>query len=164
MSQANRGRAFEQLIEQANEQYAAKNWAHITKIPNHWQVIRRGKQVVSAFPVRKSPIDFIGLSNGKFIAFDAKSTQERTRFPLSNIEPHQMDYMRHVTEHGGQAFILLEYAKLQEIYLISYKELAKYWEDAENGGRKSIPYTDMWRFQQVNASREIVLDYLKELV
>lgn len=164
MSQANRGRAFEQLIEQANEQYATKNWAHVTKIPNHWVVIRKGRQITSAFPSKKSPIDFIGLSNGRFIAFDAKSTQERTRFPLSNIESHQMDYMQHVTEHGGQAFILLEYAKLQEIYLIPYKDLQKYWEDAENGGRKSIPYADMWQFNQVKTSRGIVLDYLEELV
>lgn len=93
ISQANRGRSFEQLIEHSNKQYQTKGKALIQKVPTPWKVIRRGKQIVSAHPAEKSTVDFVGVADGKAIAFDAKSTRELTRFPLSNIEVHQMVFL-----------------------------------------------------------------------
>ena len=58
----------------------------IFKIPNEFIVLRKGAKIVSAFPKKKSPcLDYIGiLPNGKSIVFEAKTTANKTSFPLSN--------------------------------------------------------------------------------
>lgn len=160
VSYANRGMSFEHLIEHANAQYRAKGWALVQKVATPWKIIRRGKQIVSAFPEKKSTVDFIGVANGKAIAFDAKSTRERTRFPLSNIEEHQMFFLEQFHNQGGHAFILVEYVKFNEVYLIPFLRLRDYWNTAMMGGRKSIPYEEMILFPRIRSGRGIVLDYL----
>ncbi|WP_338114403.1 Holliday junction resolvase RecU [Tissierella carlieri] len=61
--------------------------------------IRRGKQMVSADHKEKSMLNFIGLYKGIPIAFDAKEAKEETRFPLSNIQPHQMEFIENWYKH-----------------------------------------------------------------
>ncbi len=163
VSYANRGKSFEQIIETANKQYLLKKWGLIQKVATPWKVIRKGKRIISAYPAEKSTVDFVGVANGKAIAFDAKSTRERTRFPLSNIEKHQMLFLKYFQDQGGQAFILIEFSKLNETYLIPFNSLLEYWNNSMNGGRKSIPYSDMMKFPIVKSGRGIVLDYLAVL-
>jgi recombination protein U len=158
---ANRGQAFETLIEMANKQYAMKGRATIQKVATPWKVIRRGNQIVSAFPEKKSTVDFIGIANGRAIAFDAKSTRERTRFPLSNIEEHQFQFLKRWKDNGGISFILVEFAKKQEIYVLPYDELETWWNESQNGGRKSIPYEwFLLNCDLVKSKNGILLDYL----
>ena len=161
---ANRGMAFEELVEYSNRQYAEKGWASIQKVATPWKVVRRGKQIVSAFPEKKSTVDFVGVANGRAIAFDAKSTRERTRFPLANIEQHQMDFLERFQDQGGIGFFLVEFAKHHEFYIIPFTNMNEYWERARAGGRKSIPYDDMFLFEKVKSGRGIALDYLAKLV
>lgn len=164
VSYANRGLSFEELIDYANEQYAAKGWAQVQKVATPWQIVRKGKRVVGAFPTEKSTVDYVGVANGKPIAFDAKSTRERTRFPLRNIQPHQMGFLKRWQDQGGKAFFLIEFVKHNEIYYVSYDDVYDCWEQAYNGGRKSIPYNDFWiRFSLVEPGRGIVLDYLSTI-
>lgn len=163
ISQANRGKSFEQLIEHSNKQYRAKGKALIQKVPTPWRVIRRGKQIVSAHPAEKSTVDFVGVYGGKAVAFDAKSTREVTRFPLSNIELHQMVFLQEFHDQGGQAFILIEFAKTYEVFLVPYVKIREYWNAAQNGGRKSIPYEDMKLFPKISSGNGIALDYLAAL-
>lgn len=163
VSYANRGRSFEQIIESANMQYQLKGWGLIQKVPTPWRVIRRGKQIISAHPEKKSTVDFVGVANGKAIAFDAKSTRERTRFPLSNIEQHQVLFLKNFQDQGGQTFVLIEFAKLNETYLVPFDSLLDYWNSAMNGGRKSIPYDDMFKFPIVRSGRGVALDYLSAI-
>jgi recombination protein U len=57
---------------------------------------------------KQSTVDFAGLiKGGKFIAFDAKETKVKTRFDLSNIHQHQLEYLMMVRELGGLAFFLI---------------------------------------------------------
>lgn len=161
---ANRGQSFENVIEQSNIQYRAKEWAIMQKVPTPWKILRRGPQIVSAFPEKKSTVDFIGMASGISIAFDAKSTQNKTNFPLSNIEEHQMLFLQNFHKHGGKAFFLIEFATHQKVYLLPFTHMRSYWNIANKGGRKSIPYDDMQRFPEVQTSRGITLDYLVYIV
>lgn len=164
ISHANRGSGFEELIDYANEQYAQKGWAQVQKVATPWQVIRRGKQIVTAFPTKKSTVDYIGVANGKAIAFDAKSTRERTRFPLSNIPSHQIEFLKDWQDQGGKAFFLIEFVKHQEVYFIEIEEMLPYWDRASNGGRKSISYRDFEvHLPLVEQGRGVALDYLRYL-
>ncbi|MEK5272573.1 Holliday junction resolvase RecU [Aeribacillus sp. FSL K6-8394] len=161
VSYANRGMSFEHLIERTNQQYFMKGIATIQKVATPWKVIRKGKQIVSAFPEKKSTVDFIGIYNGRAIAFDAKSTRERTRFPLSNIEEHQFNFLKQWKNNSGISFLLIDFTKKQEVYFLTLSELEKWWNEAEKGGRKSIPYE--WFVENCNLVKSkngILLDYL----
>jgi recombination protein U len=159
---ANRGQAFEQLIEITNKQYALKGQATIQKVPVPWKVFYDKKTKRSkAIPEEKSTVDFIGASNGRAIAFDAKSTREVTRFPLSNIENHQILFLKNWKDNGGISFILVEFAKKRETYLLPFQSLENWWNEAQLGGRKSIPYE--WFLMNCNLVKSkngILLDYL----
>lgn len=161
-SYANRGQAFEHLIEATNKQYYRNGMATIQKVPVPWKVFYDRKTKRSrAIPVKKSTVDFIGIVDGRGIAFDAKSTRERTRFPLTNIEDHQFQFLKSWKDNGGISFILVEFAKKQEVYILTINQLEKWLTEAENGGRKSIPYDwFLTNCDLVRSKNGILLDYL----
>jgi recombination protein U len=153
VSYANRGMSFEHLIERTNAQYAQKGIATIQKVPVPWKVFYDCKT--------KSTVDFIGCYNGRAIAFDAKSTRERTRFPLSNIEDHQFKFLKRWQDNGGISFILVEFAKKNEVYIFPLTEVEKWLRKANEGGRKSVPYEYfMTECDLVKSKNGILLDYL----
>lgn len=152
--------SFETLIEETNMQYFMKKIATIQKVATPIKIIKTEK-TLNAFFEKKSTVDFIGCYNGRAIAFDAKSTKERTRFPLSNIEEHQFNFLKQWKNNGGISFLLIDFAKKQEVYFLTLSELEKWWNEAEKGGRKSIPYE--WFVENcdlVKSKNGILLDYL----
>lgn len=159
LTHANRGMGLESLIEYANAQYAAKGIAQIQKVSTPWKVIRKGKQIVSAFPEKKSTVDFIGIQKGNAIAFDAKSTENKTSFPLSNVEQHQIDFMNNWEEQGGTAFLLIEFKVHKEIYFLPMIHLNLWFSSPD---RKSIPYTFFNKRWLISQGDGVVLDYLKQ--
>ena len=158
---ANRGKSLETLIEYANVQYKTKGLALIQKVPTPWTVQRRGKQIVSAFPAEKSTVDFIGLSNGVPIAFDAKQCHNKTSFPLSNIEDHQLKFLHGWKLSGGISFLLIEMTALGKIYRVEHDQIISYCNASATGGRKSIPVKDFDKFRVIGESSGIILDYLE---
>lgn len=160
-SHANLGRELEELINYANEQYKNKGVAIVQKIATPWKVIRRGSQIVSAFPEQKSTVDYIGLSRGRPVAFDAKQCLKDTLFPLSYIEQHQLDFLTLWEIHTGEAFWIIEMVKLGKIFKVEHAMMRYYFGVAMAGGRKSIPVADLEKFPEVTQAGGIVLDYLK---
>lgn len=163
ISYGKRGQELERLIERSNEIYRNRGMALVYKIPTPWNIYYNKKtgQVFKAFPAEKSTVDFIGISHGRGIAFDAKSTNNRTSFPLNNIKPHQIEYLKRFREQGGEAFFIVEFAKLHEVYFLPIKAVLSWWEASLNGGRKSIPYE--WFLEnckQIRPKNDIPLDYL----
>lgn len=159
---ANRGRVLEDIIEHSNIIYKHKGYALIDKIPTPWTVIRgKGGKINKAFPHAKSTVDFIGLSNGTSIAFDAKSTNEKNLFPLSNIHEHQIEYLRNHDEQAGVSFLLVHFSKYQETYYLKLDDLNDWWDGQFKGGRKSIPYS--WfkgKCDRIVSGNGVPLDYL----
>lgn len=159
IAHANRGMGLETLIEYANAQYAAKGIALIQKVATPWKVVRKGKQIVSAFPEKKSTVDFIGVYKGKAVAFDVKQTENKTRFPYANIEDHQLDYMQKWEANGGLSFFLIEFKAHQKIFYVP----ASYFIGMKGAGG-SMPYSAFTTFRNVSEVKQgdgIVLDYLK---
>jgi recombination protein U len=138
----NSGAVFEEMLKNSCEYYLFKGIALIHKIPTPWSVTydKKSKKVIRAHPEEKSSVDFEGIWHGKSLAFEAKSTRERKRFDLKNIHQHQMDYLDRHQDQGGISFLLMEFSKLGEVYFIWYDQLKEWWNDAKEGGRKSIPY------------------------
>lgn len=167
MTQANRGKALETLIDHTNKIYKQKGQALIDKVPTPWSVSynRRTGRVSRAFPQKKGTVDFVGISHGRSIAFDAKNTNSRTSFPLSNVADHQLEYLLNHQDQGGISFIIVCFAKHQEHYLLRVNDLKTWWDGSLKGERKSIPYN--WFVENcdlIKSSNGIPLDYLKKCV
>ena len=76
VSYANRGMALEELLQFVNQIYDKQKIAVVQKISTPWKVIRKGKQIITAFPEGKSTLDFRGtVKGGLSISFDAKESQ-----------------------------------------------------------------------------------------
>lgn len=163
---ANRGSAFESIIEFTNKQYFDREIAIIQKVPTPWKVSFDPRSGYSkAFPEKKSTVDFIGQTNGLPVCFEAKSTRETTRFPLSNISEHQVTFMKKWYEQKGLSFLLIDFPVQNEVYLLSIPKLEQWIYQAETGGRKSIPYE--WieeNCKTVRSHNGLGLDYLSAVL
>lgn len=160
-SHANRGAAFEQMIDMTNNQYRNKGVADIRKIPTPVKIMSNNRGQVKGYTQKGELVDYFGVTDGRAIAFDAKQTNERTSFPLKNVSEHQYELLRSWHQKGAQSFLIVSFAKLDEIYLLPFELLETYWEGAQKGGRKSIPYqTFLMQCEMVESKRGYVLDYL----
>ena len=104
-----RGSTLEALVNRTNEQYAEKNLALIQKIPTPITPVRMDKEnrhITLAYFEQRSTVDYIGAVQGIPVCFDAKECSVDT-FPLSNIHPHQVEFMNTFEQQGGIAFFLI---------------------------------------------------------
>ena len=125
-------------------------------------MIRKGKQIVSAFPAEKSTVDYVGIrKDGAPVAFDAKQCHNKTSFPLANIEQHQMEFLQEWDKQGGEAFLLIEMVTIRKIFKLSLEALNFYFALAANGGSKSIKVQHLIESgPEVKSAGGIALDYL----
>lgn len=168
ISQANRGKALENLIEAANAVYEFQNVAIIQKIPTPTKVVRafdpasQKSRIVSAFHEKKSTVDFVGVvMGGKSVAFDAKSTLNKTMLRLDAIEPHQYDFLEKFQEIDGVSFLIVEFAEVGEIYRIDFDTVKR----AKKNGKKNILLSDIRKeCQRCSQTGVNPLHYLINLV
>ena len=137
---ANRGMDLESIINDTNLYLLENDIAIIYKKPTPIGVVKvsyeNNKQIITkAYFKEASTLDYNGVYKGKYIEFDAKSTESKTSFPLSNIHKHQIEHIKNVINHSGIAFLIIEmnglYYLLDGIKLIDFINKKK---------RKSIPY------------------------
>lgn len=129
---SNRGQFLEKVINISNKQYLERNLALINKIPTPTRI--NPKKHTATFS-EKSTVDFTGVSNGTFIAFDAKETKTQN-FPFNRLEPHQETYLKHAYKQKGQAFILILFVQENTLYRLDIDEYVRLKKELE---RKSIP-------------------------
>lgn len=139
----NRGMALENDLNETNKYYLIHNIAVIHKKPTpitinrvdyksrHDAIIREARFKIP------STTDYNGIYKGRYIDFEAKETQSKTSFPLSNIHQHQLDHLRSIINHEGIAFIIVRFISFNETYYIDANDLFSF---LDNTDRKSIPY------------------------
>ncbi|MBO5561866.1 MAG: Holliday junction resolvase RecU [Firmicutes bacterium] len=158
-----RGSAFEDLINMTNDVYKQRNVAIIQKIPTPITPVKLDKehgQITLAYFDKQSTVDYIGAVQGIAVCFDAKETREK-RLPMQNIHEHQMDFMEHFERQDGVSFLLVHFAVLDEYYYLPFPVLKKYWDEAQRGGRKSVPYTAFEQKYRLYPSDGYPLNYLE---
>ena len=143
-SHGNRGMNLEEDINLSNDFYKANGLCLITKRPTPINVVKvdysKGAIITNAYFEKQSTTDYNGVYKGRYIDFEAKSTLKITSFPLANISSHQIEHLKQVLKHGGIAFFIIEFAKLDQVYLLDASYVIDFYE---NGERKSIPYKDV---------------------
>ena len=141
ISASNRGMNLEEDINISNEWYKEQAIALVTKRPTPINIVKvdysKGARITDAYFEKQSTTDYNGVYKGKYLDFEAKNTKSKTSFPLSNIEAHQIEHLKHVLNHGGIAFFIIQFQLLNEVYLLDASFVIEYYE---HGERKSIPY------------------------
>lgn len=135
-----RGSTLEELINRTNEQYHEKGLALIQKIPTPITPVRMDKEhrhITLAYFEQRSTVDYIGAVQGIPVCFDAKECCADT-FPLANVHPHQVTFMKDFEKQGGVAFFLIFYSSSNQFYYLPLRSLLTFWQRMEEGGRKSF--------------------------
>ena len=104
-----RGSALEDYINHTNEQYRNRGLALIQKIPTPITPVKIDKEqrhITLAYFDQRSTVDYIGAVQGIPVCFDAKNARQ-IQFPLQNVHPHQVAFMREFEEQGGIAFLII---------------------------------------------------------
>lgn len=157
-----RGSTFEEIINFTNERYRQERLALFQKIPTPITPVRMDaetKTITLAYFEKQSTIDYIGVAQGVPVAFDAKETAGKS-LPLQNIHAHQMAFMEEFRQQKGLSFLLVHISAVDEYYLLPFEILKRYWENAEKGGRKSIPY-DAFEKKYLIRQNGSILHYLE---
>lgn len=157
-----RGSTLEDMVNRTNECYRQNGLALIQKIPTPITPVEMNKsrQITLAYFDKKSTVDYIGAVQGIPVCFDAKECAVTT-FPLQNIHPHQIAFMREFEEQGGIAFLILYYTMLDELYYMPFSEVATVWKRMEDGGRKSFTYEELDKHLPIRRKGEYLCHYLE---
>ncbi len=160
-----RGSTLEELINRTNEQYLEKGLALIQKIPTPITPIRIDKEhrhITLAYFEQKSTVDYIGAVQGIPVCFDAKECAVDT-FTLANVHPHQVAFMEAFEKQGGIAFFILFYTARNELVYLPLKDLLRFWERAQNGGRKSFRHEELDLSYVIPMHGGVLVPYLEAL-
>lgn len=135
-----RGSGLEEYINQTNEVYRDNQLALVQKIPTPITPInidKTNRHITLAYFDQKSTVDYIGLVQGVPVCFDAKECAGDT-FPLANIHEHQVAFMTDFERQDGISFLLLSFTRREEFYYMKYREMMRFWNRMQEGGRKSF--------------------------
>lgn len=161
------GMLFEYALNETNKYYLNKNIAVIYKKPTPIQVVnvdypRRSKaKIIEAYYQKPSTTDYNGIYRGKYIDYEAKETNNLS-FSFKHISPHQIDHLQKVDEHGGIAFVIIYYKKVNQIYLIDIKDFYHLFQLGNQGEAKSISVEQIKQIgKQVKTGYSPMIDYLK---
>lgn len=160
-----RGSTLEDLINRTNDSYRDKRLALIQKIPTPItpiEIDKASRHITLAYFDQKSTVDYIGTVQGIPVCFDAKECASRT-FPLQNIHPHQIRFMKEFEEQGGIAFIILYFTGLNEIYYLPLEHVLAFWVRMEEGGRKSFTYDEVDKEWRIRSCRDMLVHYLEQI-
>jgi recombination protein U len=137
----NRGMDFEKEINLTNQFYVETKRAVITKRPTPINVVKvdyqRGAKITHAYFEKQSTTDYNGIYRGKYLDFEAKSTQSNTALAIANITIHQRLHLQRVIDQGGIAFLLISFSKRDEVYALKAIDFLKF---IEQESRQSLPY------------------------
>ena len=96
------------------------------------------------------------------MCFDAKECAVDT-FALANVHPHQVAFMEAFEKQGGIAFFILFYTARNELVYLPLKDLLRFWDRAQNGGRKSFRHEELDLSYVIPMHGGVLVPYLEAL-
>lgn len=160
----NKGMSLENEINLSNEYYLKNKIAVIYKKPTPINVVKydeKSKKITLAYYEKHSTTDYNGIYKSKYIDFEAKSTKNKTNFPLSNIIDYQIKHLVSIKECGGIGFLIISFESLNKYYLLTIETLLSFINE---NNRKSIPLNFFLKHAyEIKRTINPPLDYLKIL-
>ena len=160
-----RGSALEELINQTLEHYRRNDLALIQKIPTPITPItidKATRHITLAYFDQASTVDYVGVVQGIPVCFDAKECAQDT-FPLQNLHPHQVRFMKDFEKQDGIAFLLISFTSRGEFYYMPFWEMMEFWNRMDMGGRKSFRISELDPEYFLNVRSEGTLPILEGL-
>ena len=157
-----RGTTLEEFINRTNEYYLNHKLALIQKIPTPITPVKIDKEqrhITLAYFEQRSTVDYIGAVQGIPVCFDAKECAVDT-FPLQNIHPHQVEFMKQYEEQQGIAFLILYYSHINKFYYMRFQEMYRFWNRMQDGGRKSFRIEELNTHYFLELSNGFFIPYL----
>ena len=154
------GKEWEDMLTPQFNKYRKTGEMYCIKIPTEMVLLRKGKNIVSAFPKSRSEaLDYLGiLKDGRCISFEAKSTTNKTSFPLSQIKPYQFELHKEIRQYTKEVFYIIRFKTLGRYFLVTSDEIDSF---IENNERKSIPISDFGTTIGIEMQDLDILKYLK---
>ena len=119
---AHRGMNLEEDINLTNEYYLSHDIAVIHKKPTPIQIVK------VSYPER---------SSAKIVEAYFRTPSKTLSFPFTNISLHQINHLDKVIHHGGIAFLIIAFTKVNEVYLLDASFMV---EAYRKNDRKSLRY------------------------
>ena len=160
-----RGSMLEEALNLTNERYRKEHLALVQKIPTPITPIEFDKEhrhITLAYFEQKSTVDYIGSVQGIPVCFDAKECQTE-RFALQNIHEHQIHFMEEFERQQGVAFLIIYFKGADIYYYVPYRDVRRFWDRAEQGGRKSFLREELNQEYQIKVTNQVFIHYLEEL-
>ena len=160
-----RGSLLEELINRTNEKYREQHLALIQKIPTPITPVRMDQEtrrITLAYFEHRSTVDYIGAVQGIPVCFDAKECRT-SNFPIQNIHEHQVKFMGEFEKQGGISFLVLFFSVRNELFYLPYKDMMKFWNRAQEGGRKSFRYMELDQNYYLEPKNGLLVPYLDGL-
>lgn len=154
---------FENEVEKTNDWYRRKGLGVVSKIPNGTKTFNKNGQPITIL-TDKTGCDFQGHLKGVPIAFDCKSTSNKTAFPLKThnkpmVKPHQKKYLKDFKKTGGLAYLLIQFNPVKRVFLVDIDQYLAIEQESLDAGKKSIPIS---KFEGMEVERRLYFhDYAK---
>lgn len=71
---------------------------------------------------QKSTVDYYGVYKGRYISFEAKSTNT-DKLPIANIKQHQHNHLLLIKKLGGLAFYIIYFKNHNKIFMIDVDKM-----------------------------------------
>ena len=154
------GKEFEDMLTRQFNKYRKEGRMYCIKVPTEVVILRRGAKIVSAFPRAKSEaLDYLGiLSTGECVTFEAKSSNNKTSFPLSQIKEYQFELHKEIRNYTRLVFYIIRMKSLGRFFLVTSDEIDEFMNTSE---RKSIPVSMLGDSIGVEMQDLDILKYLK---
>lgn len=160
-----RGSTLEEFINLTNEKYLTQGLALIQKVPTPitpLKIDKDNRHITLAYFEQKSTVDYIGAVQGIPVCFDAKECNTDT-FPLQNIHPHQIAFMKNFEQQDGVSFLIIFYSHRNEFYYLRHEKIMEFWNRSEEGGRKSFRYEELEPEFFFHSKGGILVPYLETM-
>jgi recombination protein U len=116
------GQAFEDLIELTITLYTNNPDYHFWGKHNHvagaFHRTGRPRPIFSPLPKPQQPVDYTCCENGTLIAFDAKTTINKTRWTLNTNFIHQYERLQSISRSNAIAFFMIEQRATSHLFLL----------------------------------------------
>lgn len=120
---------------------------------------KENRHITLAYFEQRSTVDYIGAVQGIPVCFDAKECSVDT-FPLSNIHPHQVEFMNAFEQQGGIAFFLIFFSHADLFYYLPLRDLMIFWNRMKEGGRKSFRREELNNIYYLQKKNGFLIPYL----
>ncbi|QNM93508.1 Holliday junction resolvase RecU [Mycoplasma sp. Pen4] len=142
MNNKNKGMFLEEVLNKTITYLWSNKIAYIEKKTTPIKVKKitkndDGQIISSKVKIYKSTVDYIGCFNGKFIAFEAKTTNEKY-LSIKNFAKHQLRYLELIESNNGISFVIIYFSLYNEFYLVNTNYIIEKYKQV-----KSIKYKEI---------------------